>query len=137
MQKSTADLREELAKRNGHREGGKGVSGPTPPQNKRIQQEGVIRLLRADEIECRVSAIYAHGLRLLLFKDARVDQKILDEAFTPFGWKRTHQEINGNLYCTVEAWDWEGTLHSPFHMGAESPHSNQRRHGPEGQVLYR
>lgn len=64
-----------------------------------------IRLLRADEIECRVSTINEKGLSLLLFKDARVDQKILDETFTPFGWRRTHQSIDGNLYCTVEIWD--------------------------------
>ena len=66
-----------------------------------------IRLLRADEIECRVSVINEKGLNLLLFKDARVDQKILDETFTPFGWKRSHQAIDGNLYCTVEIWDRE------------------------------
>lgn len=64
-----------------------------------------VRLLRADEIECRVSVINEKGLSLLLFKDARVDQKILDETFTPFGWRRTHQSIDGNLYCTVEVWD--------------------------------
>lgn len=64
-----------------------------------------IRLLRADEIECRIATINEKGLSLLLFKDARVDQKILDETFTPFGWKRTHQVIDGNLYCTVEIWD--------------------------------
>ena len=67
----------------------------------------VIRTLRAEEIECRVSMISEKGLSLLLFKDARVDQKILDETFTPFGWKRSHQEIAGNLYCTVEIWDRE------------------------------
>ena len=67
----------------------------------------VIRLLRADEIECRVSTINEKGLSLFLFKDARVDQRILDETFTPFGWKRTHQCIDGNLYCTVEIWDEE------------------------------
>lgn len=66
-----------------------------------------IRLLRADEIECRVSVINEKGLSLLLFKDARVDQKILDETFTPFGWKWSHQAIDGNLYCTVEIWDSE------------------------------
>lgn len=69
--------------------------------------ENRIRLLRADEIECRVSMINGNGLGLLLFKDARVDQRILDEAFTPFGWRRTHQSIDGNLYCTVEIWDGE------------------------------
>ena len=66
-----------------------------------------VRLLRADEIECRVSVINEKGLSLLLFKDARVDQKRLDETFTPFGWKRSHQAIDGNLYCTVEIWDSE------------------------------
>lgn len=65
----------------------------------------LIRLLRADEIECRIATISEKGLSLLLFKDARVDQKILDETFTPMGWRRTHQEIGGNLYCTVEIWD--------------------------------
>jgi len=66
-----------------------------------------IRLLRADEIECRISTINEKGLSLLLFKDARVDQRILDETFTPMGWKRTHQYVNGSLYCTVEIWDDE------------------------------
>lgn len=66
-----------------------------------------IRLLRAEEIECRVATVSEKGLSLLLYKDARVDQKILDEAYTPFGWKRTHQSIDGNLYCTVEIYDAE------------------------------
>lgn len=66
-----------------------------------------VRLLYSDEIECRVAMINEKGLSLLLFKDARVDQKILDETFTPFGWRRSHQTIDGNLYCTVEIWDEE------------------------------
>ena len=60
-----------------------------------------IRLLRADEIECRIATINEKGLSLLLFKDARVDQKILDETFTPFGWKRSHQMIDGDLYLSL------------------------------------
>ena len=66
-----------------------------------------IRLLRADEIECRVGTINERGLSLLLYKDARVDQTILDEAFGMYGWERTHQSIEGNLYCTVRIWDSE------------------------------
>ena len=66
-----------------------------------------IRLLRADEIECRVSAVNQNGVSLLLYKDARADQKILDETFGIFGWKRSHQCIDGNLYCTVEILDKE------------------------------
>ncbi len=34
-----------------------------------------------------------------------MDQRILDETFTPLGWQRTHQSIDGNLYCTVSIWD--------------------------------
>lgn len=67
----------------------------------------LIRLLKAEEIECRVSVISEKGLSLLLYKDARVDQKILDETFGAFGWKRSHQCIDGNLYCTVEILDKE------------------------------
>lgn len=66
-----------------------------------------IRLLKAEEIECRVGIVKENGLSLLLYKDARVDQKILDETFTPFGWQRFHQVIGGSLYCTVEVWDEE------------------------------
>lgn len=66
-----------------------------------------IRLLNADEIECRVSAVKENGVSLLLYKDARVDQRVLDETFGPFGWKRSHQCIDGNLYCTVEIRDPE------------------------------
>ncbi len=70
-------------------------------------EKNLVRLLKADEIECRVSMVNEKGLSLLLYKDARVDQKILDETFGPFGWKRSHQCIDGNLYCTVEVLDRE------------------------------
>lgn len=65
----------------------------------------VIRLLRADEIECRAATVSEKGISLLLYKDARVDQRILDETFGAFGWKRSHQSIDGNLYCMVEIKD--------------------------------
>ena len=68
-------------------------------------EQNRIRLLRADEIECRIAMVNEKGLSLLLYKDARVDQKILDETFGIFGWKRSHQCIDGNLYCTVEILD--------------------------------
>lgn len=70
-------------------------------------KQNIIRLLKANEIECRISTITEKGLSLLLYKDARVDQRILDETFGPFGWKRSHQSIEGNLYCTVEIRDKE------------------------------
>ena len=65
-----------------------------------------IRLLKADEIECRIGRVkQGEGISLLLYKDARADMKILDETFGMFGWEREHEVIDGNLYCTVRVWD--------------------------------
>ena len=61
------------------------------------------RSLRADEIECRVSSIKENGLSLLLYKDARVDQNILDETVGPLNWQRHHTRDNAN--CIVSIWD--------------------------------
>ena len=66
-----------------------------------------IRKLTANEIEARVSTLSEKGASLLLYKDARVDQKILDEVFGVYGWQRTHQLIGDRLYCTIEIWDDE------------------------------
>lgn len=63
------------------------------------------RLLRADEIDCRVAQIKESGLSLLLYKDARCDMNILDETVGPYNWKRSHSRDNAN--CTVSLWDEE------------------------------
>ena len=59
------------------------------------------RLLRADEIECRVSTVTEKGCSLLLYKDARCDMNILDETVGAERWQRKHEIIGGNLYCNV------------------------------------
>lgn len=59
------------------------------------------RKLRANEIDCRISTINQKGLSLLLYKDARVDQRILDETVGAENWQRSHEVINGNLFCNV------------------------------------
>jgi len=70
-----------------------------------------IRLLTKEDIDVRVAqtTIYEGNVKvsLLLYKDARVDMKILDELFTPMGWKRSHKLIGDRLYCQVEVWDSE------------------------------
>ena len=63
------------------------------------------RALTADDIECRVSTVSDKGCSLLLYKDARCDMKILDETVGPENWKRSHELINGNLFCNVSLWD--------------------------------
>lgn len=69
------------------------------------REQNSIRLLRADEIECRIGTVSEKGISLLLYKDARADMKILDEVFGSMNWQRKHEVIGGNLYCTVSVWD--------------------------------
>ena len=64
-----------------------------------------IRTLKASEIECRAQQVKQNGCIILVYKDARVDMKILDETFGNGNWQRTHEVINGNLFCNVEIWD--------------------------------
>lgn len=68
-------------------------------------EENTIRLLRAEEIECRVGTINENGISLLLYKDARVDMRILDETFGSLNWKRKHKMIGESLYCIISVWD--------------------------------
>lgn len=59
------------------------------------------RALRADEVECRVQMVKGNGLTLLLYKDARVDQNVLDETVGPERWQKRYEVVNGNLFCSV------------------------------------
>jgi hypothetical protein len=63
------------------------------------------RPLKADEIECRIARVTQSGIMLLMYKDARVDQRLLDETVGAMHWQRTHEVIGDNLYCTVSIWD--------------------------------
>ena len=74
------------------------------------------RTLRPDEIQCRVKSIDEEkgtGRRyvsILLYKDARVDQNILDETVGPERWSKDYKEVNGLTYCRVgiktESGEW-------------------------------
>ena len=61
------------------------------------------RTLNANEIDCRIATINQKGLTLLLYKDARVDQNILDEKVGAMNWQRHHCRDNAN--CIVSIWD--------------------------------
>lgn len=70
-----------------------------------------IPLLRACDVELRAAQTrkksYGVYITLLVYKDARVDMRILDKVFGPMNWQRHHKEINGRLYCTISVWDDE------------------------------
>ena len=63
--------------------------------------EALFRKLTANDVEARVQSADENGFVLLIYKNARVDQNILDETFTPFGWQNKYEEVKGNLYCSI------------------------------------
>ncbi len=63
------------------------------------------RALEAHEIDCRVGTASEKGCSILLYKDARCDMNILDEAVGPMNWQRRHERDNAN--CIVSIWDEE------------------------------
>lgn len=76
----------------------------------------MFRLLRADEIECRIAQISksGKGLSLLLYKTARTDANILDETVGPERWVNDFKLVDGVLYGgigiyypTIGEWVWK------------------------------
>lgn len=63
--------------------------------------------LMANEISCRVQQISERGLTLLLYVTSRDGQRRLDEKYGPLGWQDKYEVIDGDLYCTISAWDDE------------------------------
>lgn len=65
----------------------------------------MFRPLKADEIDVRISQIDKNWCTLLLYKDARVDQNILDESVGQMNWQKHYSRENAN--CIVSIWDDE------------------------------
>lgn len=63
------------------------------------------RLLRADEIECRVASVSEKGLSLLLYKTARTDANLLDETVGSENWENDFKVVDGVLYGGIGIWD--------------------------------
>lgn len=61
--------------------------------------------LTADDVECRVQSLVQDNAKaiLLIYKDARVDMRILDEVFGATNWQRHHSRNNAN--CIISVWD--------------------------------
>ena len=61
------------------------------------------RDLKAEEIDVRIAQVTEKGVSLLLYKDARVDQNILDETVGNMEWQKHYSRDNAN--CIVSIWD--------------------------------
>lgn len=79
------------------------------------------RLLRADEIECRISEIDKQGryLTLLLYKTARTDADLLDETVGTDNWENDFKLVDGVLYGGIGVnygnglvWKWDAGTES-------------------------
>lgn len=89
------------------------------------------RPLTEREIECRIGTIgkSGNGLSLLLFKTARTDMDILDEAVGPENWQCRYYERKGTLFCSIgicvtrpdgiTEWIWKDNAGSPSNMEAQ------------------
>lgn len=67
----------------------------------------MFRLLKPEEIDVRVAQVKQNGVVVLLYKDARVDQTILDATVGAMNWKKSYDIIDGQLFCTISIWDDE------------------------------
>ena len=69
------------------------------------------RKLNANEISVRIGQVKYDdakkitGASLLLYKDARVDMKILDEMYGEFGWQKSYEKIGDSLFCKISVYD--------------------------------
>ena len=63
------------------------------------------RAVTAQEVDVRIQSIDYYSVKLLLYKDARVDQNILDETVGELNWQKAYSRDNQN--CTVSIWDTE------------------------------
>ena len=87
------------------------------------------RELEATEIECRVGVCREHGLSLLLYKDSRVDMRILDETVGAENWQAEFYECKGTLFCRLGIlvdrgdglgeWVWKSNAGAPSNMEAQ------------------
>lgn len=84
------------------------------------------RLLKADEIECRISQVTEKGVALLLYKTARTDYSLLDEKFGMFGWQNDYRLIDGKMYCGIgvlnaetNQWVWKWNVGTESNTEAE------------------
>ena len=81
-----------------------------------MAEQITFRPLTANEIECRVGNVAksGSGFFLLLYKNARVDQTILDETFGSWNWQCKYYQVKNTMVCSVgirrtesDEWIWK------------------------------
>lgn len=80
------------------------------------------RLLKADEIECRIQQTDKKGqwVQIMLYKTARTDAKLFDETFGVFGWANDYKLIDEKMYCGIGVRAENGEWVWKWNVGTES-----------------
>lgn len=95
--------------------------------------------LTEKDIEIRVQSVKETtsgiGAILLLYKDARVDMKLLDETVGAYNWQRSHSVVNGNLFCSVSIKNTDGQWVTKEDVGTES--NTEREKGQASDAFKR
>lgn len=84
------------------------------------------RLLRPDEIECRVARVTEKSVQLLLYKTARTDAALLDDTVGWLNWQCKYEPKDGKMYCAIgikdkdtKEWIWKENCGTESNMEAE------------------
>lgn len=90
--------------------------------------------LEPDDIEVRVQQVTDKGASLLLYKTARCDMKMLDDAVGQENWDCEYSEVRGYLFCTVgircvlpsgeTSWVYKSDTGTPSNMEPEKGHAS-------------
>lgn len=94
----------------------------------------VFKTLEPDDIEVRVQQVTEKGCSLLLYKTARCDMRLLDEAVGGENWDCEYSEVRGMLFCTVgircelpsgeTSWVYKSDTGTPSNMEPEKGYSS-------------
>lgn len=89
-------------------------------------KDGKKRLLKAEEIECRVGQQTKDKSKytVLLYKTSRTDMDILDEVLGSENWQVEHYEVKGKDFCKIgvrvnDEWVWKSDCGKDFQRVAE------------------
>lgn len=83
------------------------------------------RPLDASDVEVRAAMVRQNGVQLLLYKDARCDMRLLDEAVGAENWQCEYERIGDVLFCRVgifdesKGWVWKEDCGTKSNMEAD------------------
>lgn len=91
------------------------------------------QMVQASDIDFRVQSINKGGYATILaYKDARYDQRVLDDVVGPENWQKDYKIIDGNLYCGIgiyvnNHWVWK------WDVGTESNTEKEKGQASDAQ----